>query len=74
MNTFHWRQWVLLLIFAIYRKLDAVDGLKCYCNSERCPNSTCVTDGFCYASASIERGILKHTYQYRSFKFRMGHH
>lgn len=62
MNTFHWRQWVLLLIFAIYRKLDAVDGLKCYCNSERCPNSTCVTDGFCYASASIERGILKHTY------------
>lgn len=62
MNSFQWRKWFLFLIFAAYRKLDTVEGLKCYCNSERCPNLTCETDGYCYASTSIEGGVQKLTY------------
>uniref|UniRef100_A0A2A4K052 receptor protein serine/threonine kinase n=3 Tax=Heliothis virescens TaxID=7102 RepID=A0A2A4K052_HELVI len=63
MNSFQWRKWFLFLIFAVYRRLDTVDGLKCYCNSERCPNSTCETDGFCFASTSLENKVQKFTYQ-----------
>lgn len=63
MNTLQWRKWFLLIIFAVCRRFDAVDGLKCYCNSERCPNATCETDGYCFASASIENGAQKLTYQ-----------
>ncbi|XP_026762872.1 TGF-beta receptor type-1 isoform X2 [Galleria mellonella] len=63
MDTFHWRKWFLLLLFALYRRLDAVDGLKCYCNSPTCPNETCETDGYCFASTSIEAGVQKFTYQ-----------
>ncbi|XP_035452676.1 activin receptor type-1C isoform X3 [Spodoptera frugiperda] len=63
MNSFQWRRWFLFLIFAVYRRLDTVDGLKCYCNSERCPNSTCETDGYCFASTSLENKIQKFTYQ-----------
>ncbi|XP_075991356.1 TGF-beta receptor type-1-like isoform X2 [Anticarsia gemmatalis] len=63
MNSFQWRKWFLFLIFAVYRRLDTVDGLKCYCNSERCPNSTCETDGYCFASTSIDHGEQKFTYQ-----------
>ncbi|XP_059055071.1 TGF-beta receptor type-1 isoform X2 [Achroia grisella] len=62
MDTFHWRKWFLLLLFAVYRRLDAVDGLKCYCNSPSCPNETCETDGYCFASTSIEGGVQKFTY------------
>ncbi|XP_021187896.1 TGF-beta receptor type-1 isoform X2 [Helicoverpa armigera] len=62
MNSFQWRKWFLFLIFAVYRRLDTVDGLKCYCNSERCPNSTCETDGFCFASTSLENKVQKFTY------------
>ncbi|XP_026762865.1 TGF-beta receptor type-1 isoform X1 [Galleria mellonella] len=62
MDTFHWRKWFLLLLFALYRRLDAVDGLKCYCNSPTCPNETCETDGYCFASTSIEAGVQKFTY------------
>ncbi|CAH2232564.1 jg6059 [Pararge aegeria aegeria] len=36
--------------------------LKCYCNFESCPNSTCETDGYCYAATSLDRGLAKHTY------------
>ncbi|XP_022832240.1 TGF-beta receptor type-1-like isoform X3 [Spodoptera litura] len=63
MNSFQWRRWFLFLIFAVYRRLDTVDGLKCYCNSERCPNSTCETDGYCFASTSLENKVQKFTYQ-----------
>ncbi|XP_022832239.1 TGF-beta receptor type-1-like isoform X2 [Spodoptera litura] len=62
MNSFQWRRWFLFLIFAVYRRLDTVDGLKCYCNSERCPNSTCETDGYCFASTSLENKVQKFTY------------
>ncbi|KAJ0184069.1 hypothetical protein K1T71_000492 [Dendrolimus kikuchii] len=63
MNSFQWRKWFLLLIVAVCRRLDFVNGLKCYCNSDRCPNSTCETDGYCFASTSIENGAQKFTYQ-----------
>ncbi|XP_012548997.1 TGF-beta receptor type-1 isoform X4 [Bombyx mori] len=63
MNTFRLKKWVILVIFAVYRMLDAVDALKCYCNSKRCPNSTCETDGYCFASASFENGAPKYQYQ-----------
>lgn len=26
MNSFQWRKWFLFLIFAVYRRLDTVDG------------------------------------------------
>lgn len=29
MNSFQWRRWFLFLIFAVYRRLDTVDG-KCF--------------------------------------------
>ncbi|KAG6443148.1 activin receptor type-1C isoform X3 [Manduca sexta] len=63
MNTFQWRKWVLLLMFAVYQKITVVNSLKCYCNSEMCPNSTCITNGFCYASTSLDNGQQKFTYQ-----------
>ncbi|XP_026743755.1 TGF-beta receptor type-1-like isoform X3 [Trichoplusia ni] len=63
MNSFQWRKWFLILIFAVYRRLDMVDGLKCFCNSDICPNSTCETDGYCYASTSVENKVQKFTYQ-----------
>ncbi|KAG6443149.1 TGF-beta receptor type-1 isoform X2 [Manduca sexta] len=62
MNTFQWRKWVLLLMFAVYQKITVVNSLKCYCNSEMCPNSTCITNGFCYASTSLDNGQQKFTY------------
>ncbi|XP_014366470.2 TGF-beta receptor type-1 isoform X2 [Papilio machaon] len=64
MDTFHRRKWLLLLITIVWRKLDLVNGLKCYCNSDSpsCPNSTCETDGFCYASTTLENGIQKYSY------------
>ncbi|XP_013179313.1 PREDICTED: activin receptor type-1C isoform X2 [Papilio xuthus] len=65
MDTFHQKKWLLLLITIVWRELDLVNGLKCYCNSDSpsCPNSTCETDGFCYASTTLEHGIQKYSYQ-----------
>ncbi|XP_038216144.1 TGF-beta receptor type-1 isoform X1 [Zerene cesonia] len=64
MDTLHWRKWFLFLVIALSRRLDLVNGLKCYCNieSSSCPNSTCETDGFCYASTTIDNGVQKYTY------------
>ncbi|XP_013179312.1 PREDICTED: TGF-beta receptor type-1 isoform X1 [Papilio xuthus] len=64
MDTFHQKKWLLLLITIVWRELDLVNGLKCYCNSDSpsCPNSTCETDGFCYASTTLEHGIQKYSY------------
>ncbi|XP_049885080.1 TGF-beta receptor type-1-like isoform X2 [Pectinophora gossypiella] len=63
-DTFQWRKWFLLLIFAVFRKLDPVEGLKCFCNSDSssCLNSTCETDGYCYASTNLEKGVQKYTF------------
>ncbi|XP_026318466.1 TGF-beta receptor type-1 isoform X8 [Hyposmocoma kahamanoa] len=71
MDSFQWRKWFLLLTFAVFRKLDPVEGLKCYCNIDSpssCPNSTCETDGYCYASTNIEKGVQKYTYHCLDFK------
>lgn len=40
-------------------------GLKCFCNmgDNNCPNSTCVTDGYCFASMSRENGVEQYSYQ-----------
>ncbi|CAK1588515.1 unnamed protein product [Parnassius mnemosyne] len=64
MHSFHRRKWLILLIIAVCRKLNPVNGLKCYCNSDSpsCPNSTCETDGFCYASTTLDNGIQKYSY------------
>ncbi|XP_013133115.1 PREDICTED: TGF-beta receptor type-1 isoform X1 [Papilio polytes] len=64
MDTFQRKKWLLLLITIVWRKLDLVNGLKCYCNSDSpsCPNSTCETDGFCYASTTLENGVQKYSY------------
>ncbi|CAG9781733.1 unnamed protein product [Diatraea saccharalis] len=63
MDAFQWRKWFLIFIIMLSRRLDTVEALKCYCNSEACPNNTCVTDGYCYATTSIENGVQKFTYQ-----------
>ncbi|XP_072930753.1 TGF-beta receptor type-1 [Epargyreus clarus] len=64
MDNFHWKIWCVIVIITVYRKLDPVEGLKCYCNSvsPSCPNATCETDGFCFASTVIDNGIPKYTY------------
>ncbi|XP_045530756.1 TGF-beta receptor type-1 isoform X3 [Pieris brassicae] len=65
MDLLHGRRWFLILIIAFSQKIQKINSLKCYCNveSSSCPNSTCETDGFCYASTMIEHGIQKYTYQ-----------
>ncbi|XP_073955911.1 TGF-beta receptor type-1 babo isoform X2 [Choristoneura fumiferana] len=65
MNNYHGRKWFLLLIFAVYRKLDPVDGLKCYCDTTgpSCQNETCETDGFCFASTTLKAGVKKFEYR-----------
>nr|XP_026500460.1 TGF-beta receptor type-1 isoform X1 [Vanessa tameamea] len=64
MDCLWWRKCLHLLILFIFLKLNVVSGLKCYCNSDSpsCPNSTCETDGFCYASYALDNGEPKHTY------------
>ncbi|CAH2034939.1 unnamed protein product, partial [Iphiclides podalirius] len=64
MDTFRRQKWFILLISVVYLKFDIVNGLKCYCNSDSpsCPNSTCETDGFCYASTTLENGKQKYSY------------
>ncbi|XP_026500460.2 TGF-beta receptor type-1 isoform X2 [Vanessa tameamea] len=64
MDCLWWRKCLHLLILFIFLKLNVVSGLKCYCNSDSpsCPNSTCETDGFCYASYAQDNGEPKHTY------------
>ncbi|XP_047523913.1 TGF-beta receptor type-1 isoform X2 [Pieris napi] len=64
MGLLHERRLLLILIIAFSHKIQKINGLKCYCNveSSSCPNSTCETDGFCYASTMIEHGIQKYTY------------
>ncbi|CAH0401800.1 unnamed protein product [Chilo suppressalis] len=59
MDSPQWRKCCLILIIML---LDTIDALKCYCNSETCPNSTCETDGYCYASTSLNNGVQKFTY------------
>ncbi|XP_041987327.1 TGF-beta receptor type-1 isoform X2 [Aricia agestis] len=64
MDNLHKKKWFILFILIVCRKLDVVEGLKCYCNSDSpsCPNSTCETDGYCLASTNLENGVQKHTY------------
>ncbi|CAH2104047.1 unnamed protein product [Euphydryas editha] len=64
MDSLHWRKCLHLLILFVFFKSNIVNGLKCYCNSDSpsCPNSTCDTDGFCYASSTLENGEYKNTY------------
>ncbi|KAL0902069.1 hypothetical protein ABMA27_000027 [Loxostege sticticalis] len=64
MDTFQWRKCFLLFIITLCRTLDSVNALKCYCNSETCPNNTCETDGYCYASTSLDNGVQKSTFQF----------
>ncbi|VVC96134.1 unnamed protein product [Leptidea sinapis] len=66
MNYFRWRKCFLILIVAVCWRLELVNGLKCYCNvdSSSCPNATCETDGYCYASTTLDNGVQKYTYQY----------
>ncbi|XP_050683912.1 TGF-beta receptor type-1 [Leptidea sinapis] len=64
MNYFRWRKCFLILIVAVCWRLELVNGLKCYCNvdSSSCPNATCETDGYCYASTTLDNGVQKYTY------------
>ncbi|XP_039763996.1 TGF-beta receptor type-1 isoform X2 [Pararge aegeria] len=62
MDGYRWGK-CLLLLLSIFWRLQSTHGLlKCYCNFESCPNSTCETDGYCYAATSLDRGLAKHTY------------
>ncbi|XP_011568494.3 TGF-beta receptor type-1 isoform X2 [Plutella xylostella] len=65
MDTLYRRKWFIIFILSVYRRLDPVEGLKCYCNSqsESCPNETCETDGFCFASTSRRDGRQHYTFQ-----------
>ncbi|CAG9137052.1 unnamed protein product [Plutella xylostella] len=64
MDTLYRRKWFIIFILSVYRRLDPVEGLKCYCNSqsESCPNETCETDGFCFASTSRRDGRQHYTF------------
>ncbi|XP_050360759.1 TGF-beta receptor type-1 isoform X4 [Nymphalis io] len=64
MDSLYRRKCLHLLILFSFLKINFVSGLKCYCNSDSpsCPNSTCETDGFCYASYALDNGVHKYTY------------
>lgn len=53
----------MYFIFTLYN-IDIVESLKCYCNSlsPSCPNATCETDGFCFASTTLKDGKQDYTY------------
>ncbi|XP_063547668.1 TGF-beta receptor type-1 isoform X1 [Cydia strobilella] len=65
MHNYICRKWLLLLLFVVYRKLDPVEGLKCYCDTTgpSCQNETCETDGFCFASTTLKDGVEKYEYR-----------
>ncbi|XP_012281863.1 TGF-beta receptor type-1 isoform X5 [Orussus abietinus] len=52
-----------LALLCLLRALPAVDGLKCHCDICVESNHTCVTDGYCFASTSLDHDIV--TYAYR---------
>ncbi|XP_026318428.1 TGF-beta receptor type-1 isoform X3 [Hyposmocoma kahamanoa] len=59
-------KYIYVHVLILHVTLLGYEGLKCYCNIDSpssCPNSTCETDGYCYASTNIEKGVQKYTYQ-----------
>ncbi|XP_011298731.1 TGF-beta receptor type-1 isoform X4 [Fopius arisanus] len=52
---------LVVLIFICL--LPIVDGLKCYCDICADTNHTCETDGYCFASTTLDRGEITHAYR-----------
>lgn len=65
MDIFMMVKWLLMVTYVSSNWLATVSGLKCYCNSlsTSCPNATCETDGYCYASTTLREGKQFYTYQ-----------
>ncbi|XP_033226739.1 TGF-beta receptor type-1 isoform X3 [Belonocnema kinseyi] len=40
-----------------------VNGLKCHCDICTESNHTCVTDGYCFASTSLDHDVITHAYR-----------
>uniref|UniRef100_A0ABD2XPX5 receptor protein serine/threonine kinase n=1 Tax=Trichogramma kaykai TaxID=54128 RepID=A0ABD2XPX5_9HYME len=54
-----------LLIVAEFNDSDRADGLKCHCDICADTNNTCITDGVCFASTSLDVEKDQITYAYR---------
>ncbi|XP_046735672.1 TGF-beta receptor type-1 isoform X3 [Diprion similis] len=54
---------LVALVLACLLQTCLVNGLKCHCDYCKDTNYTCETDGYCFASTSLENGVK--TYAYR---------
>ncbi|XP_033329066.1 TGF-beta receptor type-1 babo isoform X4 [Megalopta genalis] len=54
-----------LALLSLFHTSCLVDGLKCHCDICADTNHTCVTDGYCFASTSLENDVI--TYARRCF-------
>ncbi|XP_067012714.2 TGF-beta receptor type-1 isoform X2 [Anabrus simplex] len=55
---------MLPLTLLVYLHVAAVDGLLCYCENCKDNNHTCVSDGYCFTSTSLDKdtSVIKHSY------------
>ncbi|XP_033329063.1 TGF-beta receptor type-1 babo isoform X1 [Megalopta genalis] len=54
-----------LALLSLFHTSCLVDGLKCHCDICADTNHTCVTDGYCFASTSLENDVI--TYARRCY-------
>ncbi|XP_014203288.1 TGF-beta receptor type-1 isoform X4 [Copidosoma floridanum] len=53
----------LALLCLLFASATLVQGLKCHCDICSETNNTCETDGYCFASTSLDKDVI--TYAYR---------
>ncbi|XP_063982706.1 TGF-beta receptor type-1 isoform X5 [Diachasmimorpha longicaudata] len=52
-----------LVVVLFILSSSIVDGLKCHCDICADTNHTCETDGYCFASTTLDRGEITHAYR-----------
>ncbi|XP_015122148.1 TGF-beta receptor type-1 isoform X2 [Diachasma alloeum] len=52
-----------LVVLLFTHSSSIVDGLKCHCDICADTNHTCETDGYCFASTTLDRGEITHAYR-----------
>ncbi|XP_023244879.1 TGF-beta receptor type-1 isoform X2 [Copidosoma floridanum] len=58
----------LALLCLLFASATLVQGLKCHCDICSETNNTCETDGYCFASTSLDKDVI--TYAYRCYNKR----
>ncbi|XP_024940683.1 TGF-beta receptor type-1 isoform X6 [Cephus cinctus] len=52
-----------LLLLLLLNTLSLIEGLKCHCDACKDENDTCVTDGYCFASTTLEHENIVYAYR-----------